>query len=54
MSPCSGFLRTCVADTGIVYLDADLMSFRRSDLNVLDSQVLAGFPCYGGLVDVSA
>jgi len=40
---------TCVADTCIVYLDADFMRLRDSDLNVLNGKVLASFPCYSSL-----
>lgn len=39
-----------VADTGVVDLDADLVGLGRSDLNVLNAEVLASFPRNGGLV----
>lgn len=39
----------CVADTGVVDLDTDFVSFGRSDLDVFDAKVLAGFPGNGGL-----
>jgi hypothetical protein len=38
-----------MADTSVVDLDADLMCLRRSDLDVLDAEVLARFPSHGGL-----
>lgn len=40
---------TCVADTDVVNLDADLVGFGRSDLDILDGQVLASRPGHGGL-----
>lgn len=42
-------VRICVADTCVVNLDTDLMGPGRSDLDVLDGKVLAGFPGNGGL-----
>jgi len=33
-----------MADTSVIDLDADFMSFGGSDLNVLDGKVLASFP----------
>lgn len=39
----------CVADTCVVNLDTDLVGLGRSNLDVLDGQVLAGFPSNGGL-----
>lgn len=39
----------CVADTCVIDLDTDLMGLRGSDLDVLDREVLAGFPGNGGL-----
>lgn len=39
----------CVADTGVVDLDADLVGFGSSDLDVLDAQVLASLPGDGSL-----
>jgi hypothetical protein len=38
-----------VADTGVVDLNADLVGFWRSDLDVLDAEVLGGIPGHGGL-----
>lgn len=38
-----------VADTGVVDLNADLVGFGRSDLDVLDAEVLGGVPGHGGL-----
>ena len=39
----------CVADTGVVDLNADLMGPRGSNLDILDREVLAGFPGNGSL-----
>lgn len=39
----------CVADTGVVDLDADFVGAGRKHLNVLDAQLLAGLPGDGGL-----
>lgn len=39
----------CVADTSVVDLDTDFVSLGRSDLNILNGEVLAGFPGNGGL-----
>lgn len=38
-----------VADTGVVDLNADLMGLGRGDLDILDAEVLAGFPGNGRL-----
>lgn len=40
---------TCVADTGVVDLDADLVGLGRGDLDILDGQLLTGLPGDGGL-----
>lgn len=40
---------TCVADTGVVNLDSDLMGLGRSDLDILNGQFLASFPGDGSL-----
>lgn len=40
---------TCVANPSVVDLNADLVGLGRSDLNVLDSKRLPGFPCHGSL-----
>jgi len=42
-------LLTCVTDTCVVYLDADFIRLRYTDLNVLDRKVLASFPGYSSL-----
>ena len=39
----------CVADTGVVDFNADLMGPRGSNLDILDREVLAGFPGNGSL-----
>ena len=39
-----------MADTGVVDLDADLVGLGGSNLNILDGEVLAGFPGNGGLL----
>ena len=39
----------CVADTGVVDLNADLVGPGGSDLDILDGEVLASFPGNGGL-----
>lgn len=39
----------CVADTCVVDLDTDFVSLGRSDLDILDGEVFAGFPGNGGL-----
>lgn len=39
----------CVADTGVVDLNADLMGPRGKNLDILDGKVLAGFPGDCGL-----
>lgn len=44
-----GCNRTCVADTSVVDLNADLVGLGRSDLDILDGQRLSGFPCYSSL-----
>lgn len=33
-----------MADTSVVYLDADFMGFRRRYLDIFDGKVFAGFP----------
>lgn len=38
-----------VADAGVVDLDTDLVGLGRGNLNVLDGEVLAGFPGDSGL-----
>lgn len=38
-----------MADTGIVDLDSDLVGLGRSNLDILDREVLAGLPGHGGL-----
>lgn len=38
----------CVADTGVVDLDADFVGLGRGDLDVFNGEVLAGFPSNGG------
>jgi hypothetical protein len=42
-----------MADTGIVYLYADFVCLGRSNLNIFNREVLAGFPSDGGLGRVS-
>lgn len=44
---------TSVADSGVIDLDSDFMCLGRCDLDVLDAQLLASFPCYGGLASDS-
>lgn len=39
----------CVADTGVVNLDADFVGFGSSNLDVLDAEVLASLPGDGSL-----
>ena len=39
----------CVADTGVVDLNADLVGPGVSDLDILNGEVLASFPGNGGL-----
>jgi hypothetical protein len=39
----------CVADTGVVDLNADLVGPWWEDFDILDGKVLAGFPGNGGL-----
>ena len=39
----------CVADTGVVDLNADLVGPGGSDLDILNGEVLASFPGNGGL-----
>lgn len=41
--------RTCVTDTGMVDLDADLMGLWRRNLDILHRQRLTGAPGNGGL-----
>lgn len=43
----------CVADTGVVDLNADFVCSWGQDFDVFDRQVLAGFPGDGGLRLVS-
>lgn len=38
-----------MADTSVVDLDANFVGFGWCDLDVLDGQFLAGFPCNGSL-----
>lgn len=38
---------TSVADASVVNLNADFMSLGRGDVDVLDAQWLARFPCHG-------
>lgn len=40
----------CVADTSVVDLNTDFIGPGRSDLDVLDRKLLAGFPGDGGLL----
>lgn len=40
---------TCVADTGVVNLHADLVGLGRSNLDILDAQLLASLPGNGSL-----
>lgn len=40
---------TCVANTSVVNLDADLVGSGREDLDVLNAEGLAGSPGDGGL-----
>lgn len=44
---------TCMADSGVVYLNSDFVCLWRRDLDVLDAQLLAGFPCYSRLASNS-
>lgn len=46
-------IRTRMADTGVVYLNADFVGFRGSDLDVLDGEVFASLPGHSGLVAMS-
>jgi hypothetical protein len=39
----------CVADTGVVDLNADLVGLGGCDLDILNGEILAGFPGNGGL-----
>lgn len=39
---------TCVANTSVVDLDADLVSLGRSYLDIFNGKVLAGLPSDGG------
>lgn len=41
--------RTCMANTSIVDLNADLVGLGRGDLDILDGKRLSGFPCDGSL-----
>lgn len=47
--PISSRKPTCVADTGVVDLDADLMGLWRGNLDVLDGEGLASTPGDCGL-----
>lgn len=40
---------TCVTDTGVVYLDANLVGLGRGDFDVLDGEGLGSTPGDGGL-----
>ena len=42
-------VRVCVADTGVVDLDADLVGLGRRNLDVLNAQLLASLPGNGSL-----
>lgn len=44
---------TCMADSGVVDLNSDFVCLWRRDLDVLDAQLLAGFPCYSRLASNS-
>jgi hypothetical protein len=48
-----GCLRTRMADTRVMNLNADLVGLGWCDLDVLDAEVLASFPGDGGLSSVS-
>lgn len=39
---------TCVTNSSVVYLNANLMSLWRSNFNGLEAQVFAGLPGHGG------
>lgn len=41
-------VRVCVADTGVVDLDSDLVGLGRGDLDVLNAQLFASLPGNGG------
>ena len=41
---------TCVADTGVEDLDSDFMRLWWCDLDFLNAQILASFPCNSGLL----
>lgn len=44
-----GVLYTCVADTGVVDFDTDLVGLGRGNFDILDAQGLTGLPGDGGL-----
>jgi hypothetical protein len=46
-------MNTSVADTSIMYLDADFVGLRWGDFDVFDGEVLASFPSNGSLAGVS-
>src|ERR1700712_2215742 len=43
---------TCMADSGIIYLNPNFVCPRRLDLDVFDGEVFAGFPSYCGLSQI--
>lgn len=47
------FERTGMADTSVVYFDADFMCFWCADFDVLDNKIFARFPSNSGLVVLS-
>lgn len=42
-------VQTCVTDTSVVYLDANLVGLGRGNFDVLDGEGLGGTPGDGGL-----
>lgn len=44
---------TCMADSGVVDLNSDFVCLWRRDLDILDAQLLARFPCYRRLASNS-
>ena len=42
-----------MADTGVVYLNADFVCFGGSDLDVFDGEVFTSLPGHSGLVAMS-
>ena len=42
-----------MADARVVDFNSDLVSFWGGDFDIFNSEVLARFPCYGGLWDMS-